>query len=88
MGNIFKNIDQNNDGLLSVDEFKNAIEKKILGNSNQIQFISDTFSKIDTDKDGFIDYTEFIAASIDQNIYLKEDKIFRIFQIMDTNGDG
>jgi calcium-dependent protein kinase len=46
------------------------------------------FQKIDTDQDGFIDYTEFIAASIDQNIYLREDKIFRIFQMIDTNGDG
>jgi calcium-dependent protein kinase len=43
---------------------------------------------MDADKNGKINYTEFIAASMSQNLYLKEEKVYQAFKMFDKNGDG
>ena len=42
----------------------------------------------DTDKSGFIDYTEFIAATIDARIYLRDDYVRTAFDMFDKDGSG
>ena len=42
----------------------------------------------DTDNSGEIDYTEFIAATIDTNIYLRDDYLQSAFQMFDKDGSG
>ena len=42
----------------------------------------------DTDKSGTIDYTEFIAATIDARIYLRDDYIRTAFDMFDKDGSG
>ena len=43
---------------------------------------------IDTDGSGKIDYTEFIAATMEKNIYMKEEKLFMAFKMFDIDGSG
>ena len=43
---------------------------------------------IDLDKNGLINYTEFINATIDKNIALSLRNIELAFQVFDANGDG
>lgn len=45
-------------------------------------------STIDLDKNGLINYTEFINATIDKNIALSLRNIELAFQVFDANGDG
>ncbi|CAE8736298.1 unnamed protein product, partial [Polarella glacialis] len=37
---------------------------------------------------GMIDYTEFLAATIDARHYLEEDVLWSAFCVFDQNGDG
>ena len=43
---------------------------------------------IDLDKNGLINYTEFINATIDKSIALSLRNIELAFQVFDANGDG
>merc|ERR1712087_255606 len=43
---------------------------------------------IDSDGSGQIDYTEFLAATLDKKLYLQEDVCWSAFRLFDKNGDG
>ena len=81
----FQKIDNNGDGMLSLEEVKKAIShNKGISLSN----VEQIFKSIDTDNSGNIDYTEFIAASLDKNIYLQENKLYEAFKLFDVDGSG
>ena len=42
----------------------------------------------DTDGSGEIDYTEFLAATIDERIYLREDYLRNAFNMFDKDHNG
>ena len=42
----------------------------------------------DTDGSGTINYTEFIAATLEQSLYTKEGNIRNAFKKFDLNGNG
>merc|ERR1712085_15983 len=44
--------------------------------------------QIDPDGSGVIDYTEFLAATIDRRAYLKKDVCWAAFQVFDRDGNG
>ena len=81
---IFQSIDTDNDGKITLEEMKKVISK---GDIN-IKFDEDIFKKIDTDNSGNIEYTEFISASIDKNIYMNEQKLKNAFNLFDTDKNG
>jgi calcium-dependent protein kinase len=80
---IFLAIDINNDGFLTFQEFKNACAKL----DKNIDF-EDLFSSLDNDKSGKINYTEFLAGTIDQHIYLKNERLFEAFKKFDKDCSG
>lgn len=43
---------------------------------------------IDTNADGKIAYTEFIAASLEKGLYMKEERLFQAFRLFDINNNG
>merc|ERR1711924_68012 len=43
---------------------------------------------VDSDGSGVIDYTEFLAATLDKKVYMAEDVCWQAFRIFDRNGDG
>ncbi|CAE8598437.1 unnamed protein product, partial [Polarella glacialis] len=43
---------------------------------------------IDSDGSGVIDYTEFLAATLDKKAYMQEDVCWSAFRVFDRNGDG
>lgn len=43
---------------------------------------------MDSDGSGKIDYTEFIAATLERNIYQQEDKLFQAFKHFDKDQSG
>lgn len=65
--------DKNNDGVLSIDEIRQALDHMEGGQTKELEQI---LTSIDTDGSGTINYTEFLAATIDKSIYLKEEKLF------------
>ena len=83
---IFNTLDLNKDGTLTLDEMKEGIEK--LKKDNIDIDIEGIFKSIDTDHSGKIDYTAFLAASIDQKLYLREERLSEAFQMLDRDSSG
>lgn len=83
LGKLFNSLDKNGDGILSIDEIKLNI--KGLKNASEIEKI---FSTIDTDGSGTVNYTEFITAVMDENLYLKQEKLMQAFKTFDLDGSG
>ena len=63
--------------------------KKVISKGDiNIKFDEDIFKKIDTDNSGNIEYTEFISASIEKNVYMNEQKLRDAFNLFDTDKNG
>lgn len=67
----FQKLDNNNDGVLSVEEIMGGLKDTNM-TAHEIQEI---ISSIDTDNSGVVNYTEFVAATIEKSVYMKEDKL-------------
>ena len=68
MRKLFQTLDTNHDGVLSKEEFKNALLKRKELSPDRIQFL---MRIIDTNSSGQIDFTEFIVAALDPNHFTK-----------------
>lgn len=82
---LFKEIDLNSDGKLSLDEIKIAIDSS---DDIKISNIEEVFSKIDTDGSGAIDYNEFIASSLTLNEKDIESDLREAFDMFDIDKSG
>jgi calcium-dependent protein kinase len=79
----FKKLDKNKDGYITLPELKSALK---LGISEEE--LEDILKGVDTDKNGAINYTEFIAATLNQCLINDKGKIEKAFKTLDCNGDG
>jgi calcium-dependent protein kinase len=59
---IFLAIDKNGDGTLSFAEIEEGLRQLKIANADKLL---EVLKEADTDKSGTIDYTEFIAATLD-----------------------
>jgi len=83
---IFVALDANGDGTLTLVEMKNGLEKAQLKEiPPDLQAIMED---IDTSGNGQIDYTEFLASTIDTQKHIKADVCWQAFRAFDKNGDG
>mmetsp|Transcript_14326 Transcript_14326/g.29695 ORF Transcript_14326/g.29695 Transcript_14326/m.29695 type:complete len:504 (+) Transcript_14326:83-1594(+) len=82
----FMSLDSNGDGLLTVHEMGEGLKKAGLKEipPDMQQIMKD----IDSDGSGSIDYTEFLAATLDKKHHIQEDVVWAAFRIFDKNGDG
>merc|ERR1719478_673238 len=49
--------------------------------------LKDILDELDSDGSGKVEFTEFLAATVDRK-YLDEEVIWAAFRFFDTNGDG
>eukprot|EP00429_Kryptoperidinium_foliaceum_P128488 CAMPEP_0176282956 /NCGR_PEP_ID=MMETSP0121_2-20121125/51067_1 /TAXON_ID=160619 /ORGANISM="Kryptoperidinium foliaceum, Strain CCMP 1326" /LENGTH=495 /DNA_ID=CAMNT_0017623317 /DNA_START=48 /DNA_END=1535 /DNA_ORIENTATION=- len=82
----FMALDGNGDGLLTAAEMREGLAKAGLEEipSDLQQILED----VDSDGSGVIDYTEFLAATLDKRSYIQEDVCWSAFRLFDKNGDG
>jgi len=82
----FTALDKNGDGLLTTAEMKDGLAKA--GLKDIPADLQQIMEDVDSDGSGVIDYTEFLAATLDKKAYLKEEVIWSAFRLFDKDGDG
>lgn len=82
---IFLALDENGDGTLSFLEIEHGLKRL---NIPEWEHILENLKEADTDKSGQIDYTEFIAATLDSQVYMKEEYLKAAFDMFDKDGSG
>lgn len=87
LGKIFKALDANGDGKLSKEEIMGGYEEHFgkLLNEDEVDKL---FEDVDTDRSGFIDYSEFIVATMSSKKNMSEEKLTAAFKLFDTDGNG
>ena len=88
--NIFYNIDEDKNGYISYEDFRKYLVNEydiddVIENEEEFQ---KGFESVDIDHNNQIDYTEFIAANLDEKIFLKTEKLKEAFRIFDINDNG
>jgi len=82
----FVALDANGDGLLTASEIRAGLMdggiEELPVDLNQI------VDELDANGSGVIDYTEFLAATLQKKLYLQEDVCWNAFATFDQNGDG
>lgn len=87
MREVFAKIDTNGDGKISKEELITAYSE--LMDSREAKEIVDLIMReVDTDGSGFMDYTEFLKASMDQKQLLSIKNLERAFTLFDRDGSG
>ena len=76
-------MDKNGDGSITFEELKAG-----LGHKENAETLIKLPQGADTDGSGSIDYTEFRAATMDAQIYLRDDYLRTAFDMFDKDGSG
>lgn len=84
---VFKKIDKNGDGRLSkqelIDEYKTHVDRVEAEN-----LVDKIMIECDTDENGYIDYSEFLKATLDIKKILSAANLKAAFNLFDTDGSG
>lgn len=83
--NTFRVLDRNGDGMLSPQEVKEGLATLGLNIPPGLEEILKT---VDTNGTGVIDYSEFLAATIDRQVLMQRDVCWEAFRVFDLDGDG
>ena len=84
---LFNRLDTNNDGVLSKDELVSGFRSADFPLLT-LSELDHLISRLDQNNSSEIDYTEFIAAATDRKAVISREKIKRVFQIFDRDGNG
>ena len=76
-------LDNNGDGSLTIEELRIGLKDHPNGDS-----LVKMLQHADTDGSGEIDYTEFIAATLDANVVMREDYLHTAFDMFDRDKSG
>merc|ERR1712146_556641 len=78
LGEIFAKADKNTDGLVTYEDLIAAIRR--VGAADSAESIAKLAADMDTSRNGYINYTEFLAAAMDKRHYQEESVIWEVFQ--------
>ena len=85
---MFKMMDKNNDGVLTIDEIEKGIKHCKLQINMSNEAIIQLFKDMDIDKNGLINYTEFVSALMDYEKEVKKEHIIECFNSYDADRSG
>lgn len=83
---VFKALDTNGDGKLSRAELQAGFERHF--GKMTVAEIDQIFDAADIDKSGEIDYSEFLAATMNRNLICNAEKLKATFKDFDRDGSG
>ncbi|EAZ17352.1 hypothetical protein OsJ_32875 [Oryza sativa Japonica Group] len=83
---MFKNIDKDNSGTITLEELKNGLAKQ--GTKFSDNEIEQLMEAADADGNGIIDYEEFVTATVHMNKMDREEHLYTAFQYFDKDNSG
>ena len=83
----FEAFDKCKDGQISFEELKQGL-LQLKSNKFTENDAKELFNMIDADQNGKIDYTEFLASTIQKKNYLKNERLFETFCMFDKDNSG
>lgn len=84
---IFIDLDKDADGKLTKEELKKGFQNSLELSAGGEDFAI-LLDAMDLDKDGLIDYQEFMQATINRQLLMNEKNLTEAFNILDLNKDG
>ena len=84
---IFTAFDQSKDGQISFEELTKGLIQLKSSNFKEEEMFN-LFKGIDVDKNGRIDYTEFLASTLQKKNFLKIERLFEAFTMFDKDNTG
>jgi calcium-dependent protein kinase len=84
---VFKAIDINGDGKLSREELIKHYEI-YMGSDHAHEEVQKIMLQVDTDNNGFIDYTEFLKATLNQRSVMSSENLRKAFDLFDRDSSG
>ncbi|XP_010904692.2 calcium-dependent protein kinase 2 [Elaeis guineensis] len=83
---MFKNMDTDNSGTITLEELKQGLCKQ--GTKLSEVELKQLLQAADADGNGTIDYEEFITATVHMNRMDREEHLYTAFQYFDKDGSG
>uniref|UniRef100_A0A0E0DTE2 non-specific serine/threonine protein kinase n=1 Tax=Oryza meridionalis TaxID=40149 RepID=A0A0E0DTE2_9ORYZ len=83
---MFKSMDSDNSGTITVDELRKGLAKK--GTKLTEAEVQQLMEAADADGNGTIDYEEFITATMHMNRMDREEHLYTAFQYFDKDNSG
>ena len=83
----FTSMDQNGDGKLSRAELT-MIYNEIMTNEEAQQTVEKIMDQVDSDKNGVIEYSEFLRACVDHTKLTSREHLETVFRIFDSDASG
>ncbi|KAI9114226.1 hypothetical protein K1719_014876 [Acacia pycnantha] len=83
---MFKNMDTDGSGTITIEELKQGLAKQ--GTKLSEQEVKQLMEAADADGNGTIDYDEFITATMQMNRMNKEEHLYTAFQYFDKDNSG
>jgi len=87
MKEVFKSIDTDGNGRLSKEELIAAYSQSMPEEEARAT-VEAVMSKVDADKNGFIDYSEFCLATTSEKVLLSKGNMESAFRMFDKDGSG
>jgi len=85
---VFREMDQNGDGTLSVEEIGSGLRRMFGEASEECKKVEELFERLDLNGSGAVDYTEFCAAGLGANAAGKADVVWAAFKAFDLDDNG
>lgn len=84
---LFKQIDSNGDGKISKEELQNYY-LKVMGDNYDLTEVEKIMKEIDSDQSGFVDYSEFIKATVSNSVINNVKNLRLAFMKFDSDNSG
>lgn len=84
---VFKTIDKNGDGKLSIEELYEQYSTTMSLEEAKKE-AERVMKEVDTDNNGYIDYTEFLKANLDASKVLSSENLKQAFKMFDKDNSG
>ncbi|CAN0435196.1 unnamed protein product, partial [Discosporangium mesarthrocarpum] len=83
---VFESLDEQGNGVISVNELQKVVQQE--GLSSLYEEVVRLLQGIDIDGSNTLDYREFLAATMERNIFIREENIRCAFAYFDLDGRG